>query len=365
MIPLFYPYTGAKKDILNEIEDTLNTRWWGQGPKVERFEKMLSEEFGYKYPVFVNSGTSALELAYHLIGLKAGDEVIVPVLDCTAGQMALKRQRIKIVFADIERKTFNIDPKDVERKITPRTRAIVGTHLGGIPFSSRIYDIGRRLRIPIITDASQHHVPTRGNYICYSFQAIKHITTTDGGMLVLTNQKEYRKAKLLRWFGIDRERKAQVNFQAWERRKMTFDVEEAGYKFQPTDIDACFGIASLPHLKKVIRYRQDLMREYKRLLSCVSEVRCVAGGSAWLFGIVTEARDDLADHLLANGVECNLIHLRNDIYAVFGSKRQNLPNMDYIEPRYLYLPLNPAVRLKDVRYVCTAIAKFFQARASG
>ena len=264
MIPIFYPYTGAKKEILRQIKDTLNSRLWGLGPKVDLFERMFAKEFGYKYPLFVNSGTAALELAYHLIGLKAGDEVIVPVLDCTAGQMGLKRRGIRIVFADIERRTLNIDPKDVERKITRKTRAIVGVHLGGISFSNRIFEIGRQHRIPVITDASQHHVPTRGDYICYSLQAIKHITTADGGMLVLTNEDEYRRAKRLRWFGIDRERKAQANFQAWERREMTFDVEEPGYKFQPTDIAACIGIASLPHLKKAIRYRQTLLREYNR-----------------------------------------------------------------------------------------------------
>ena len=359
MIPIFYPYTKAKKEILKEIKDSLDSRWWGQGPKVDKFEAMCAKHFGYKYPLFVNSGTSALELSYHLLDLKRGDEVIVPVLDCTAGQMALKRRHVKIVFADIEKKTLNIDPADVEKRITTRTKAIVGVHLGGIPFSNRIYDIGRHRGIPVITDASQHHVRTRGDFICYSLQAIKHITTADGGLLVLSNEADYRRARLLRWFGIDRERKAEVNYQAWERREMTFDVEEAGYKYQPTDIDACFGIATLPHLPRVIRYRQSLVREYKRLLRKVPEVRCVAGGSAWLFGIVTDARDDLADHLRDRDIECNLIHLRNDIYAVFGGKRKNLPNMDYIEPRYLYLPLNPEVSLKNVRYICRAIAEFF------
>ena len=140
---------------------------------------------------------------------------------------------------------------------------------------------------------------------------------------------------------------------------MTFDVIEAGYKLQPTDIDACFGIASLPYLKEAIQYRQALVREYKRLLKPSKDVRCVAGGSAWLFGILTEKRDDLAEYLLANDIECNLIHLRNDIYSVFGGRRKPLPNMNYVEPRYLYLPLNTEVSLKDVNYICTKIMKFF------
>ena len=360
MIPIFHPYTGSKKTILRELEDSLDSRWWGQGPKVDKFERMCAKHFGYKYPLFVNSGTSAIELSYHLIGLKRNDEVIVPVLDCTAGQMGLKRRGVRIVFADIDRRTWNIDPDDVEKKITPKTKAIVGVHLGGIPFSNRIYEIGKRHGLPIITDSSQHHVRTRGDYICYSLQAIKHITTADGGLLVLSNEEEYRRAKLLRWFGIDREQKTKHNFQAWERRAMTFNIEEAGYKVQPTDIAACFGIASLPHLKRVIAYRQSLVREYKRLLRRIPQVRCVAGGSAWLLGILAERRDDLAEYLGAHEIECNMVHLRNDIYAIFGGRRQNLPNMDSVEPRYLYLPINTEVSLRDVRFVCETVAAYYK-----
>ena len=363
MIPIFHPYTGARARILKEIKDTLNTRWWGQGPKVDQFEKAFGRKFGYRFPLFVNSGTAALELAYHLIGLKKGDEVIVPVLDCTAGQMCLKRRGIGIVFGDIDRRTLNLDPLSLEKKITRKTRAIVAVHLGGIPVSNLVYEIAWRHKIPVITDAAQHHVPTRGDYICYSFQAIKHITTCDGGMLVLKNRKEHHHARLLRWFGIDRKLKVKKNFQAWERREMTFDVAEAGYKFQPTDVDACFGLATLPDLDKVIRYRQRLAWEYLKHLRKIPRIRSVVGGSVWLYGILCEERDDLADYLRANSVECNLIHLRNDIYKVFGGRRWKLPNMDYIEPRYLYLPMNTKVRLQDVRYICAIIGKFYRTRS--
>lgn len=226
VIPLFWPFI-PKKEILKEISDTLDGRWLGQGPLVDLFEKEFGKKMGYKYPLFVNSGTSALELAYHLIGLKKGDEVIVPILDCMAGQMGLLRREVKIVFADID-KNLNIDFYDVYKKITPNTKAIVGVHLGGIHFNPELYKVAYRFdngpyehtkHIPIIVDASQYHAPTKGDYICYSFQAIKHITTCDGGMLVLNNKEEYDRAKKLRWFGIDRELKTRKNYQAWEKRR--------------------------------------------------------------------------------------------------------------------------------------------------
>lgn len=357
-IPLFYPYI-PKEKILAEISETLDGRWLGQGPKVGKFEKRFGEVFGYEFPVMVNSGTSALELAYHLIGLKEGDEVIVPVLDCTAGQMGLKRRGVNIVFADIDN-NFNIDPEDVERKITPKTKAVVGVHLGGIPFNAALNEICKQHNIPLIVDAAQHFDHCEGDYICYSFQAIKHFTTCDGGMLVLNNEENYKRAKLLRWFGIDRDAKEKNNYQAWKRREMTFDVYEAGFKFQPTDIDACFGLAAIEDLNKIIDHRKKLADLYVKHLP--KECKPICGGTYWLMGILTERRDDLADYLTEHSIDNNMVHLRNDIYHVFGGKRCDLPKMNHIESRYLYLPINTKVKENDVLYICDKITQFFEKR---
>lgn len=346
--PIFWPYI-PKKDILKEISDTLDSRWLGQGPKCDLFEKKFGEKFGYDYPLFVNSGTSALELAYHLIGLKPGDEVIVPILDCTAGHMGLLRRGVKIVFADIDNNLL-IDWNDVRKKITPRTKAIIAVHLGGLQVKKP-----REIKLPIIVDAAQYHAPTWGDYICYSFQAIKHITTCDGGMLVLNNKKESDRASKLRWFGIDRRLKAKNDFQAWKYREMTFDIDEAGYKYQPTDIDACFGLAALPHLDRVIKYRQSLVSLYRKLLpNCID---IVAGDTCWLMGILVDNRDKLAEHLTKLRIENNLIHLRGDCFEIFKKFKSDCPNMDRLESKYLYLPLNPKITKKDIKYICTQILK--------
>lgn len=357
MIPLFYPFI-KKSAILAEISDSLGGRWIGQGHKVDRFEQMFAEKMGYRRALFVNSGTSALELAYHLIGLKEGDEVIVPVLNCTAGQTGLLRRGVKIVFADIDQ-NYNLNPDDLSKKITSRTKAIVAVHLGGIPFQDDIYTIARTKNIPLIVDAAQHMRNSKGDYVCYSFQAIKHITTCDGGMLICQKEEDHKRAKLLRWFGIDRELKAKNNYQAWQRRQMTFDIVEAGYKFQPTDIDACFGIAMLPYLDEAIAYREKLAKLYiENLKFC----RVVAGGSYWLLGIETNHRDELAEYLLKNDIDNNMVHLRNDIFKIFGGERLDLPVMNAVEPRYLYLPLNHKVTTSDVKQICTLVNEFLGAR---
>lgn len=371
MISLFHPYIPRKK-ILKEISDTLSSRWIGQGPKVDLFENEFGKKMDYKYPLMVNSGTSALELTYHLLDLNEGDIVIIPVLDAIAGQVGLLRRKCKLLFCDIERNTLNIDPDYLEVLLksnkqssankhsfsSNKVRAVVGVHLGGIHFNQKIYSICKKYRIPLIVDSAQYHASTKGDYICYSFQAIKHITTADGGMLVLSNKKEYNRAKKLRWFGISRDLKKH-NSKAWAHRDMTSEVEEAGYKFQPTDIDACFGIAALPDLERVIEYRKELAVEYRKELNSVEEVQVVADDTYWLLTILAERRDELADYLTKKGVENNLVHIRNDIFRILGGKRQNLPNMNWVEKRYLCLPLNCELKRSDVRFICKTIKQFF------
>jgi len=340
--PLFWPFI-PYRDIMAEMKDTLSDRWIGQAHKVDEFERLFGLKYGYKYCLFVNSGTSALELSYHLLDLKAGDEVIVPVLDCTAGQTGLHRRGVKIVFGDIDDNLL-LSYEDAKTKITDKTKAIVAVNLGGLEVDERIYNLG----LPVITDSAQHLGYTKGDYVCYSFQAIKHITTGDGGMLVLNNSEEYERAKRLRWFGIDREAKKQNDWQPWKNRQMTMDIEEAGYKYQPTDIDACMGLAGLKHADKTVAHRQRLVMEYKRHLK---GIRTVCGGTAWLMGIIVNNRDEVAAYLAAKGIETNVVHLRNDIFKIFGGKRLFLPKMDELEEKYLYLPLNNQIREKDVRFI--------------
>lgn len=340
---LFYPFI-PKEDIMEELEDTLSGRWIGQAHKVEEFEKRFAEMFGYKYVLFTNSCTSALELTYQLLDLGVDDEVIVPVADCTAGQMGLMRRGVKIVFSDVDNNlNLKLDPK----QITKKTKAIIAVNLGGIEVDDSVHYIAKKHKIPVITDSAQHLGNSKGDYICYSFQAIKHITTGDGGMLVLRNKKEYERAKKLRWFGIDRDLKAKKDWQAWEKREMTFDIEEPGFKYQPTDVAACFGLAGLKHASSVILHRQMLVQEYKDRLKCDT----IAGGTCWLMGILVDNRDEVAKYLKDNGIETNLVHLRNDIFTVFGGKRLNLPNMNRLESKYLYLPLHNSMTAEDVYFI--------------
>ncbi len=356
MIPLFWPaYNG--KDLQQEFKKLFpidgSNRWLGQGDKVKEFESEFGKKFGYKNCLGLNSGSAALELAYHLLDLKKGDEVIYPVLTCTASGIPLLRNNIKIVFADIKKDTFTIDPVDVEKKINKNTKAILAVTLGGLPIDNKIYELSQQYNIPLIIDAAQSvGVPeTFGDYICYSFQAIKHFTTGDGGMLICKDDKDHERAKKLRWFGIDREAKIANDWQPYKKREMTMNIEEAGYKFHMNDISATIGLSGLKHSDEYLKHRKTIADIYTSKLRC----KTISGGANWLYGIMVDNRDHIASVLKDSGVETNMAHLRNDIFTVFGGTRKNLPNMNEVEDKYLYIPINTKVTKKDAEYISDII----------
>lgn len=349
MIDLFRPY--IPEEAKKAVEETLNTRWIGQGPKVDSFEKMFSAKFNQEFCVSLSSGSAALETAYELAGITNGDEVISTVLTCTATNIPLLRMGAKIVWADIDKNTLCISKKDILRKITSRTKAIVNVHLGGID-----NDLGD-MPVPVISDACQALGVFNGDYTCCSFQAIKHITTGDGGLLVLNNDSEYRKAKLMRWFGIDREKKIRNNWQAYKERAMTFDIELLGYKRQMTDLAATLGIEGLKKYDFVISHRKKIFDLYRKLLSGVDGIKIIDGknNTYWLFTILVENRDEFAKKMTSCGIDTNVVQVRNDVYKIFGGKRQELPVMNFVEDKYLSLPLHMNMDEKDVHYIVSKI----------
>jgi len=236
----------------------------------------------------------------------------------------------------------------VLRKITPKTKAVVNVHLGGIE-----NDLGE-MPVTVITDSAQALGLFGGDYTCNSFQAIKHITTGDGGMLVLNNKYEYKKAKLMRWFGIDRELKKQCGWQAYSQREMTFDISILGYKRQMTDIAAGMGIIGLKHYDEVIAHRKKIFDIYKSMLN----VKVIDGkeNTYWLCTVLLDDRDKVVKALYEAGVDTNVVQVRNDNFTIFGGKRI-LPNMDHIEDKYLSIPLNMATTEENAVYISEIINK--------
>lgn len=361
-IVLFHPHIAKNGNTY--VSDTLASRWIGQGPKVEKFEQMFSEMFSPNYsPVSVGSGTDALHLSYILAGLQPGDEVIVPVFTCTATNIPFLYMGVKVIFADIQEHTLNIDPSHVEQLINERTKAIVCVHYGGLPCDmDELANIANKWGIPIIEDAAHalgakykgRHVGSISDFTMFSFQAIKHITTGDGGMVLLRDPQLREKAMRIRWFGIDRGDKQKG---VWEN-----DIREIGYKYQMTDISAALGIAALEEFDEILEKRQTLFNIYESKLAGIPGVKFIGGGftdrehAAWLSTIVVENRYDLQKKLRSVNIESNQVHFRNDRYSIFCNEKLQLPVMDKLEDKYLVLPLHTKMSIEDVDYISEVIS---------
>jgi perosamine synthetase len=359
-ITLFYPYVPVRA--IKAVEEVLKSRWIGEGPRVAQFEREFSSRFCRgREALAVGSGTDALHLAYILSGIKPGDEVICPVFTCTATNIPLLYVGAKIIFADVDPSTLNISVEHVAKLVNEKTKAIVCVHYGGLPCDlNELKRMAGPLGIPVIEDAA--HAPGatyRGqpigsisDFAAFSFQAVKQITTGDGGMLVLPEPLR-RRGEDLRWFGINR-----VNKQngTWDN-----DITEVGYKYQMTDIAAAMGLAALEEFDKTLAHRQQLMHGYTKGLNGVAGIQLLGTNvsdrthAAWLCTATVERRKDFTRHLRENRIETGQVHYRNDRYSIFGGRRLNLPNMDTIEDRYTVLPLHMHLTEADVDYVCQVI----------
>jgi perosamine synthetase len=360
-IVLFHPHVPA--GAVDAVTKVLKTRWIGQGPLVDEFERKFSARFAGHYPALaVGAGTDALHLAYILAGLQPGDEVISPLFTCTATNMPFLYMGVRIVFADIQVNTLNIDPADVRRRISEKTKAIVCIHHGGLPCDmAELQAIAREYGLKLIEDAAHALGATyRGqsigqisDFTMFSFAAVKNITTGDGGMLILRDSSLLDKAKRLRNAGIDRKAKQAGN---WEN-----DIFEIGYRYQMSNIAAAMGLAALDEFEELLAHRRALIAEYERELANIAGLSVIGSGyrdrthAAWMCTVLVERRDALQKKLREQNIESSQVHYRNDRYSIFGGRRADFPNMDAVEDKYLHLPLHTRMTRSDVGRVCSTI----------
>jgi len=359
-IVLFHPH--VPKRAKEYVCDTLDSRWIGQGPKVELFEARFAATFGLPGPcISTGSGTDALHLAYLLAGIERGDEVLVPLFTCTATNLPLLYIGAKPVFVDVDPGTLNVSVSDMRRKVSERTKAIVCVHYGGLPCDmAEIRALADEYSIPVIEDAA-HALGARydgkpigaiSEFTMYSFQAIKHLTTGDGGLLTFLDAGLAATARRLRWFGIDR---ADKQGGTWEN-----DIWEIGYKYQMTDIGAAIGLAGLEEIDETLRYRRSLYQRYVSNLKQVKYVRIVDDfdprkeHAAWLFTILVDQCNECQMKLRSRGIESGQTHYRNDRYSVFGCQEE-FPAMDSVDDNYLILPLHTKMSVGDVDRICDVL----------
>lgn len=350
MIPLVKTNLPAKEILMPRLEDVLYSGYIAQGDIVESFERKFEEYIGSGHTLSLNSGTAALHLALILAGVGAGDEVISTALTAEPTNVAIKMVGAKVRWADIDYNTGNISPDSIEKEINAKTKAIIVVDYAGIPVDvKRIQEISKKYNIPVIEDAAHalgatFNAKKTGNHFpftVFSFQAIKHLTTIDGGALQIQDKELYEKAKKLRWFGLDK-----------KLTRLENNITEQGYKYHMNNVNACVGIVQLEGIDKIVdqyiengRYLDENLKNVKGLE--LIQYYNNSEPSYWLYTLKVENRAGFIKMMAENGIMASELHKRNDLHDYLNDFPTNLPNLDKFYEKMVHIPCGWWVNKND------------------
>ncbi len=374
--PLTLPFLPFSKPTIDEdtiaaVGDVLRSGWITTGPKVQAFEAQLSAYFGGRPVRTFNSGTCTMEIALRIAGIGPGDEVITTPISWVATANVIIEVGATPVFADIDPVTRNIDLDLVEAAITPRTRAIIPVYLSGLPVDmDRLYAIAKKHNLRVIEDAAQaiasswkgQRIGAFGDFVSFSFQANKNITTSEGGCLVVNDAAEARLAEKYRLQGVTR-----TGFDG-------LDVDVLGGKFNMTDIAATIGLGQFAHIEAITATRRRLARHYFTLFGSDFEARTGAQlpvadfeNSNWhMFQLVLPERITRADFMermmalqIGIGYHYPAIHLLS-LYRARGFAEGMFPVAERVGQRIVSLPMFATMNESDVERAVAAVFSVLQ-----
>lgn len=358
MIPVYKPEIGKEEE--EEVLKVLKSGWISSAsPAVKEFEEKFSSYIGRKYGVATSNGTTALHLAVTALGIKEGDEVIVPDLTFISPVNVVLYNRARPVLVDVEEENWGLDPERVRKAITPRTKAIIVVHLYGNPAKiTELKEIAEDKGIYLIEDCAEAHgaeyegkkVGTFGDISCFSFYANKVITTGEGGMCLTDDEGLYEKMSILRDHGMPKEKRY------WH--------EVIGYNYRMTGLQAALGLAQLRKIDKFIRRKREIAKLYQELLGdFVTVQRDPPRGKSifWLFSILTNKRDELAEYLDKNGIETRKffypVHIMPP-YTELSTDRYVVS--EKLSSTGLNLPSYPSLSEQEIRLISLKIVKFIE-----
>lgn len=362
MIGMFATYVDPSAR--ESVGAVLDSTFLSEGVKVRAFEDALTQKFDIPRPIALNSGSTALELALELAGIAPGDEVITSPQTFIATGIAILRQGAVPVFADIEYDTGNIDPDSVQKKITPKTKVILPIHWGGYPCDmDRLSAIAKEHGLKVVEDAAHalgasYHGKSIGaisDFTCFSFQAIKHVTTGDGGAVCCLSAADEQEGMKKRWFGIDR---AHSPMSILGERE--YDLKDPGFKFHMNDYAAALGLANLKNLDERMKRRRMISSKYREAFKNVDgitlwrqEEHCMSAN--WLFGFHVERREDFIRAMASRGITASVVHLRIDANSCFGGIRKDLPVQDQFNNTQIHIPLHDMLSDDEVGQIIDSV----------
>jgi perosamine synthetase len=350
-----------------ELKKTLDSTWVNTGKKEKEFRQKISEQFGAKYVVACNSGTSALKAALTSIGIGHGDEVVSTPFTFIATNTSILEVGATPVFADIDYDTLNIDPKSIRERITDKTKAIIVVHYGGVPCEmDEIREIGKEFNLPIIEDSAHAmgskykgvNIGAEGDIITFSFQAVKIVTCGDGGIICTTNPEYYKKLKEKVWYGVDRETKI-----ADPLDPLPSDITKLGYKMNMNDITATIGCVAMDHLDEQLLKRKYIGEKYRNELKNLKKLKLIkipdyVEPNYQIFPIHIQDREKFANYMFSNGIQVNVNNRRNDKYTIFGGIRDYLVNTAKCDEDVILLPCHGDLTNEDLNKIISTIKQY-------
>lgn len=370
-IPVLAPYIGQEE--IDAVAEVMRSGWLGLGPRTERFEKAFAAFAGTRFAVALNSGTAALHLALEALDIGPGDEVIVPPITFISTVHAVSYVGATPVFADVEPDTMNICVKDIERKLTERTKAILVVHLAGHPCDmDAIHELARSRGIHVVEDAAHacgalyrgRRVGTLSELTCFSFHAVKNLTCGEGGAITCNQEWLARRFREMRWVGISRDtwmRSSSERVYAWQ-----YFVEHVGYKYHMNDTQAAIGLVQLGKLDGLNGRRREIAEAYRRELADLGWLeppteKPYAQSSWHLFQIKLPdagARDRLIEHMQAANIAVGVHYYPCNLHPCYIRHRSSVPVAMEVWKRILTLPIHPGLTPDDQDRVIAALRQF-------
>ncbi len=360
---------------IDEVVASLRSGWLSTGPKVQKFEHMFKDYKKSTFAIALNSCTAGLHLSLLAIGIQPGDEVIVPAMTFASTANSIIHAGGVPVLADCERKSMNIDPTDVERKITAKTRAVVPVHFAGRPCNmDALMEIAGQHSLKVVEDCAhaieteynQKKAGTFGDLGCFSFYVTKNIVTGEGGMVITDNKDYADQIKILALHGMSRD--------AWKRfgdkGNRHYQIVYPGFKYNMMDLQAALGIHQLPRVEKYWNRRKQIWKRYNESFQDlpVFTPASVKPGTRHAYHLytllldidnLTITRDQFLEamtgHNIGVGVHHIALHLHPYYQETFGYKRGDFPNAKWISDRTVSLPLSAKLTDNDVEDVIKAV----------
>lgn len=361
---------------VEEVIKVLKSDYITTGPKIREFEEKVAAYTGTKYAVAISNGTAALHAACFAVGIEPGDEVITTPMTFAASANCILYCGAKPVFADIDPQTYNINPEDIKRKITSKTKAIIPVHYTGQPVDiDEINKIAKQYGLTVIADGAHalgaeykgSTVGSQTDMMTLSFHPVKHITTGEGGM-ILTNSKDlYEKLKLFRTHGITRDEKLLMkNEGPWY-----YEQHYLGYNYRMTDIQAVLGISQMNKLNKFLELRRKYAQMYNDAFKDVEELiipyQLPYANSSWHIYVLQlrleklkVGRKEVYEALLKENIGVNVHYIPvyyHPYYQRLGYKKGLCPNAEHLYERIITLPLFPKMTEEDINDVIEAVKK--------